>query len=211
MEKTNHISNRGSLDKKDSLLYFLANEASSGSIANKVPYSDYKTIDEIRFTAIQILNRDGDRQYSMKSFSDVIQDALLEYEENKYEGKYAEGGSFEGTSNMNVLQYFAGLNMSALPDNAAKYIQDQILTDSNINLLTTDDEDFIDVKNAISESYPNAIPKQKSEEMKSESSEIMEWKEAIETLNMLIEDGGSKKDIAEWTEAVETLNILISE
>lgn len=112
---------------------------------------------------------------------------------------------------MNVLQYFAGLNMSALPDNAAKYIQDQILTDSNINLLTTDDEDFIDVKNAISESYPNAIPKQKSEEMKSESSEIMEWKEAIETLNMLIEDGGSKKDVAEWTEAVETLNILISE
>jgi len=52
-------------------------------IANKVPYSDYETIDKIRFNAIQILNRDGDRLYSVKSFTDLIQEALLEYEENK--------------------------------------------------------------------------------------------------------------------------------
>jgi len=59
------------------------NEVSSGMIANKVPYSDYETIDKIRFNAIQILNRDGDRLYSVKSFTDLIQEALLEYEENK--------------------------------------------------------------------------------------------------------------------------------
>jgi hypothetical protein len=47
------------------------------------------------------------------------------------------------------------------------------------------------------------------EESKSESSDVSEWQEAIETLNMLIEDGGSKKDLAEWGEAVETLNMLI--
>lgn len=80
------------INDSNSLRYFLLNHASSGMIANKIPYSDYKTIDAIRLTALQILNRDGDREYSVKSFSDLIQEALLEYEENKYEGKFAKGG-----------------------------------------------------------------------------------------------------------------------
>jgi hypothetical protein len=124
--------------------------------------------------------------------------------------KMDEGGSLMDTDNRTILQYFSSLNTSELPDKAAKYIQDNILTDSNINLLPTDDEDFVDVKNMIAESYPNAIGKG-AEPTKTESPEISEWKEAIETLKMLIEDGGSKKDISEWTEAVETLNILIEE
>jgi hypothetical protein len=80
------------LVKEKSLKYFLLNEASSGSIANKVPYSDYDTIGKIRIQAVQILNRDGDREYSLQSFSDLIQESLLEYEENKYENKYEIGG-----------------------------------------------------------------------------------------------------------------------
>lgn len=80
------------INDSNSLRYFLLNHASDGMIANKIPYSDYKTIDAIRLTALQILNRDGDREYSVKSFSDLIQEALLEYEENKYEGKFAKGG-----------------------------------------------------------------------------------------------------------------------
>lgn len=66
-----------------SLWYFLTHQVSSGMIANKIPYSDYETIDKIRLTAIQILLRDGDRMYSLSSFSELIQEALLEFEENK--------------------------------------------------------------------------------------------------------------------------------
>jgi hypothetical protein len=40
--------------------------------------------------------------------------------------------------------------------------------------------------------------------------EEVEWKEAIETLNMLITIGGKKKEIAEWKEAVGTLEMLLS-
>jgi hypothetical protein len=42
-----------------------------------------------------------------------------------------------------------------------------------------------------------------------ESSDVAEWKEATETLKMLIDVGGNAKDIAEWKEAVETLDMLI--
>ena len=41
------------------------------------------------------------------------------------------------------------------------------------------------------------------------NAEISEWKEAIETLNMLIEMGGKKAEISEWNEAIETLNMLV--
>jgi hypothetical protein len=84
--------NCGDLEKSESLKYFILNEASSGMIANKTPYSDYKSIDRIRLTAIQILNRDGDRRYSVKAFSDLIQEALEEDNENEAELHYANGG-----------------------------------------------------------------------------------------------------------------------
>lgn len=82
-----------SLPQNESLRYFLLNQVSSGMIANKIPYSDYKSINQIRYAAVQILDRDGDRKYSIKSFNDLIQEALLEYEENKSE--YAKGGTFK--------------------------------------------------------------------------------------------------------------------
>jgi hypothetical protein len=92
-------ANGGGVENEKSLRHFILEQVSSGMIANKVPYSDYKTIDEIKFTALQILNRDGDREYSMKSFSDLIQEALLEYEENKYENKFDNGGGVGLSSN----------------------------------------------------------------------------------------------------------------
>jgi len=86
------------IPKNKSLRHFILNEMSDGSIANRTPFSDYATIDKIRIQAVQILNRDGDREYSMQSVSDLIQEALLEYEENK---NYAEGG---GVGNFAVGQ-----------------------------------------------------------------------------------------------------------
>ena len=85
-------ANGGGIEKSNSLKHFILNEASSGSIANKIPYSDYKSIDGVRSTAIQILNRDGDRPYSLKAYIDLIQEALEEYEENKREMRFANGG-----------------------------------------------------------------------------------------------------------------------
>jgi hypothetical protein len=81
--------------QEESLKHFLIHQASSGMIANRVPYNDYSTIAKIRISAIEILNRDGDRKYSIQSFNDIIQEALLEYEENKFEGEFAKGGRLE--------------------------------------------------------------------------------------------------------------------
>ena len=110
-----------------------------------------------------------------------------------------------------ITQYFNGLNLSALPQKASEYVTNQILTDDDIDLLDETDEDFVAVKELIEIDYPNAIGKG-AEPTPTESSDVAEWTEAIDTLNMLIEVGklsGSDKDIAEWTEAVETLNMLI--
>jgi len=82
----------GKIPQDKSLKYFIMNEASSGSIANKVPYSSYKDIDGIRLTAYQILLRDGDREYSLQAFTDLIKQAVEEYEENKYEMSFSDGG-----------------------------------------------------------------------------------------------------------------------
>jgi hypothetical protein len=97
------FENGGEIPKHKSLKHFILNEASSGMIANKIPYSDYKTTDNIRITAVQILNRDGDREYTMRSFADLIQEALLEYEENKQELNYAKGGEVSDYKRMYYL------------------------------------------------------------------------------------------------------------
>lgn len=62
-----------------------------------------------------------------------------------------------------------------------------------------------------------AKPQPKAKEPKAEKpkaeepSNLGEWKEAIETLQMLIGEGGSDENIGEWNEAVDTLNMLIEE
>jgi hypothetical protein len=108
-----------------------------------------------------------------------------------------------------ITQYFNDLNLSALPQKASEYVTNQILTDNDIDLLDETDEDFVAVKELIEIDYPNAIGKGAEPTTTTESPEIAEWTEAIETLKMLIEVGGSAKDIAEWNEAVETLDMLI--
>ncbi len=54
-----------------------------------------------------------------------------------------------------------------------------------------------------------SLPEEKKESASSGSSDKNEWGEAIETMEMLIEVGGSKKDIAEWKDAIETLKMLL--
>lgn len=64
-------------DKKDSMLYFVTNELSSGMIANKTSVSDYKTIDAIRRSMIEILEEHGDEKYSVSNLNSLIKDAEI--------------------------------------------------------------------------------------------------------------------------------------
>jgi hypothetical protein len=77
----------GGIPKEKSLLHFVQNEASSGSIANKTKYSSYKDIDAIRIKAVEILMRDGDREYSLQAFNDLIQEAVILIEEDELTGE----------------------------------------------------------------------------------------------------------------------------
>lgn len=106
-----------------------------------------------------------------------------------------------------ITEYFNGLNLSALPQKASEYVTNQILTDNDIDLLDESDEDFVAVKELIEIDYPNAIGKGAEATPTTESPEIAEWTEAIETLNMLVDIGGG--DVTEWNDAIETLTMLI--
>ena len=111
----------GEIPKKDSMLHYMLNEASSGSIGNKTKYSSYKDIDGVRFAAIQILNRDGDRKYSVSAFNDLIKEAVLEYDENR---TMAKGGMTQSKAIDLFAEYqeneednYHGENVLLLADN----------------------------------------------------------------------------------------------
>jgi hypothetical protein len=119
----------------------------------------------------------------------------------------------------NPREYFKSLNLTKLPEPAAAFIDTQILSDPDIDLLEPDDEDFEAVKDLISQDFPEAVspggeeasPKPSGAESDEAQvgGEKAEWTDAIDTLKMLIESGGSKQDIAEWKDAVETLEMLL--
>lgn len=95
-----------------------------------------------------------------------------------------------------------------------------------VQLLREETKDF-SVSNRVAEDIDNAIynltikyltetgkmpeVEMPEEEEVEEQDQVSEWKDAIETLNTLIELGGSKKQIKEWQDAIETLNLLIGE
>ena len=112
------------IPKNKSLRHFILNEMSDGMIANRTPFSDYATIDKIRIQAVQILNRDGDREYSMQSVSDLIQEALLEYEENK---NYADGGGVglkrEKEKLTNLAYQLQNADEGWIRNNHSKFVQ----------------------------------------------------------------------------------------
>ena len=66
---------------------------------------------------------------------------------------------------MAIKQFFEGLKLVELPEKAQAYIKSDILTDADIDLLDTDDEDFIEVKNLIEENFPEALVKEKQPEL----------------------------------------------
>lgn len=70
--------------------------------------------------------------------------------------------------------------------------------------------DVIDAHIAALNAAMNGGSKSKPAAQKSAAkTETAEWREAIESLQMLIDLGGSPAEIAEWREAVESLKMLM--
>ncbi len=93
------FANGGDLENKDSLLYSILNEISSGTIGGRTGFDKYKDIDGIRGAAIQILQRDGDRKYSLTTLHELLDQAKAEYLENQYEQQFAKGGDTQKSFN----------------------------------------------------------------------------------------------------------------
>jgi hypothetical protein len=74
------------------LHHALLNTVSAGTIASLTGLSRYKDIDEVRVTAVQMLNRDGDKKYSINVLKELLKQAGEEWKENKHEMKFAAGG-----------------------------------------------------------------------------------------------------------------------
>ena len=71
------------LDIKKGLLYAIVQHVSSGTIASYTGLKKYKDIDGVVNAAVQILQRDGDKEYSLKNLKEVLLEAKDEYLENK--------------------------------------------------------------------------------------------------------------------------------
>ena len=82
------LAHGGTLDK-NGLLYSLTDVVSSGTIGNITGMHNYKDIDAIRATAIEILERDGDREYSMENLKAVLLQAK--------DGNFKSGGMFSSS------------------------------------------------------------------------------------------------------------------
>jgi len=82
------LEHGGTLDK-NGLMYSLTDVVSSGTIGNITGMHNYKDIDAIRATAIEILERDGDREYSMENLKAVLLEAK--------DGNFKSGGMFSSS------------------------------------------------------------------------------------------------------------------
>jgi hypothetical protein len=130
-------------------------------------------------------------------------------------GIYAKGGEVSTTPR----EFLSSLVLTALPEKASDYLVNHILNDESLDLIDPKDEDFVDVMNAIQESFPSALPSQATEEEvnvevgeavpKELSEEDAETQEAIDLLMELVEDQEGD-DKAETLEAIELLKELLS-
>ena len=103
----------------DGLLHALLQFVSSGTIANKTGLSKYKDIDGVRHAAIQMLIRDGDREYSLANLEKLLGEAKDEWAENKSEyefskSEYKDGGKVNTHSDIDkkVIDYLKARNFN---------------------------------------------------------------------------------------------------
>jgi len=118
---------------------------------------------------------------------------------------FKDGGGMEGKKS--VKSYFESINLDKLPAQAKDYINNQILNDSDIDLIDLSDEDFIAIKELISESYSQAIDGDMSDNITTNGDNEDSLEDAIESLQTLLEfaDEKERKSIEEAIEALELL------
>jgi hypothetical protein len=86
---TEIINAKEELDK-DGLLYAIIQHVTSGTIANYTGLKKYKDIEGVINAAVQILQRDGDKEYSLKNLKEVLLEAKDEYLENKQRERFKD-------------------------------------------------------------------------------------------------------------------------
>lgn len=115
-----------------------------------------------------------------------------------------------------IETFFNGLNLKALPTNVGTYIETEILTDEDLELIDINDETFVRVKSLIAEKYPESLKDEvskpddgKKEEPIEESEIIKEYMLQISDLKELIEIEDDADLISKYETEISDLNELI--
>jgi hypothetical protein len=75
---------------EDSLLQYIAGYMSSGMIANLVHMNRYEDLDAIRNIAVEILQREGDKEYNLDIAKEILNRAKAEYLQTKKSAEVAK-------------------------------------------------------------------------------------------------------------------------
>jgi ribosomal protein L39E len=124
---------------------------------------------------------------------------------------YLEGEIMALGGNIDVYganEFFNGLNLSEVPSDISDYIQDAIITDKDLELISNDDETFVEVKNLIAKKYPKSL--EDSQELKSEETP-MEESESIKKYMLEISDLKELVDIEDDADLIAKYNQEISD
>lgn len=93
------------------------------------------------------------------------------------------------------------------PERAVVVLNEFVLT----GVKTVPNQKKKEVKKKVVEPIVEPIIETKPEIVIEDSEEVKEWKEAIENLNYLLNEGGTDAENTEWREAIDNLNYLIKE
>lgn len=122
------------------------------------------------------------------------------------EGQIMElGGNIDGYG---IKEFFNGLNLKALPSNVSSYIETELLTDSDLELIDINDETFVKVKSVIADVYPMSL-KDSEQEPTSKSEEVIKYEKEISDLNELISIEDDSEIIARYEKEIADLKELI--
>jgi hypothetical protein len=119
--------------------------------------------------------------------------------------KMALGGNIADYS---ATQFFNGLNLSAIPKEISDYIISDIQSDRDLELISTNDETFVEVKNLIAEKFPKSL-EDSTEEPIAKSEEALKYEKEIADLNELISIEDDSEIIAKYEKEIADLNELI--
>lgn len=141
---------------------------------------------------------------------DYIESLMDNYTKSlRSRGELANGGEIPALPS----SYFKTMNLSALPVKAQEYIKNEILTDNDIDLLQEGDEDYVSVRNLISETFPDAFPQPKPTEPEPETApapqnlSVEDYKSALDGAEAQLEfsEGEEKKSLQDFVDGLKVM------